>query len=216
MVESPSPSDATVAGGRSSRRLPFGATTALVALVCALPVLFFDDLEGDVGTALGFDGGPEALLVVLVVFAFAWALGAALLAAFSPRPAREGLLAGGIVAALITAILVAAALERGDVVIALLLAPIFGGLALALGALAGNLAQRWADGGRASRMSRGAAIASFAAGLAIILFSIPIMGPRGLDPRWPLGLAVWSFGGLLLAGGLWGLARSRQRRDGLG
>lgn len=198
------------AGPSSPWRAPTGVAAGIAAALAAIAVVSFGRLEGLAAEVLGIDGGPVALIFAAIVFVVLWALGAGVLAAWAPRPAREGLWAGALVGALVLVILASIAAARGDVVIVALLAPIFVGLALGLGALAGNVAQAWRD----RRPSRTASVLALSTGLLFFLTSALFFLPGGPGFGSPVGLAVLAFTLLLVGGGLWGLVAAQKAPAG--
>lgn len=113
------------------------ASTFLPALV----VLFFDRLEA-FPERWGISGGPAALAFVVLAFALAWIPGGVALATWSPKPMREGVVAGALVAGLMALVLIVAAVRWDDWLIVVLLLPLFGSLAIAFGAAVGAFAAR--------------------------------------------------------------------------
>lgn len=213
MVESEPPS-----APPAQRRAPFGLAAVAVALLASLPVLAFDRLEGVLGDLM--PEGLQVLLVIVTVFAAVWFVGgSAILALASPRPDREGLLAGGLVALLMLAILV----WEADIpwVIVLLVWVLFGGLAVGCGAVAGLIglaAQRGSRRGdqgtataagpvRGGGGGRAAAVAAIACAAAIAVAGLFFMGPPSGRP----GAFLFAVVALLGGAGAWGLARSRRR-----
>lgn len=195
MADAPVPQE-----GTARRRAPLGVAAVATAAVAFLPVWGFDALEGILGDR--FPEGPQVLVMIVGLFAAVWFLvGSAILAFASPDPAREGLLAGGLVALAMLVILVA----DGDIpwqIVAIVWA-IFGGLAVGCGAVAGVIASRIRGGpsSGASRRAAGVAAIGCAAVIGLLVFML-FAPPNG-------GFAIFTLVvvGLLAGVGAWGLVR---------
>jgi hypothetical protein len=183
--------------GRTARA-PFGVASVAVAGVASLPVWFFDEIEGRLGDAM--PEGPRVLLAIVGIFAAVWFLvGGAILALVSPRPDREGLLAGAIVALLMLAILVG----DGDLPwqIVLIVWAIFGSLAVGCGAVAGLFGLRLQ--GRTRGPGRAAAVAALGSAVVIGVVVLSFFPPAG-----GIALFVLALLGVLAGSGVWWLLRA--------
>lgn len=175
------------------RRLPVGLAAVAAAFIAAVPVWFWDDLE-NVGA-----GGPTNLVLPILAFVFAWAFAIPILAV-APRPRREGLAAGGLVALLMFAEVarIVATLE-GDgpmwPLVPILGLP-FAALAVGLGSVAGALAARRQAPAATASDARLAGVACVVAGVVILAVSGLFFAPLAIVLVFPLALA----GGLIWFG----------------
>ena len=188
---------------KARRRAPFGVAAVATALVAFLPVWGFDALEGALGDR--FPEGPQVFVMIVGLFAAVWFLvGSAILAFASPDPAREGLVAGGLVALAMLVILVAD-IDIPWQLVAILWA-IFGGLAFGCGAVAGLIASRIQGGAASSASGRAASVAAIGCAAIIGLLVFMLFAP----PNGSLAIFTLVVVGVLAGVGTWGLLRRRR------
>jgi hypothetical protein len=184
------------------RRAPFGVPAVAVALVATVPVWLFDRLEGALGDLM--PEGPGVLMAIVGAFALVWFVaGSAILARFSARPDREGLLAGALVA-LLMLVLLLGDLDLQWQIVAIVWV-LFGSLAVGCGAVAGLIGARLQRGPTRSA-GRAAAIVAIACAAAILFASQFFFG----GPSGSVGLFVLVVVAGLGGTGVWWLMRSRQ------
>lgn len=180
-----------------------GAAAAVPCLV----VLFADQFEGTLTDALGIDGGPMSMLVLVGIFVVGWVPAGFVLAA-AASPPRAGVVAGGLVALSMLAVVIPIVRDHGWPV--LLIWAAFAGLAVGMGAATGGIAgARRSTPGRGSRT---AGIAAIVGGLviAVVTFS-PFFVPVGSPQATTFLVIVLLLATGLVVLGTW-LLRQGQRK----
>lgn len=186
-------------------RVPGGTGALLAAAFAAVPVLRFDDLEAGLGDRIG--DGPVVLVAIVALFAAVWLVaGGGALWALARRPQREGVVAGGLVAALMVVLALTWIADDPGLwlILPLVILPL-GALAVGLGALAGLLAGAVRDPSGAPRARRAAAWTAIAAGLVFFAGTLPF----ALGGVTEFTVGALAFASLLVLGGVLGLAGRR-------
>lgn len=183
------------------RRAPLGACTVAVAGLGSLPILLMDEFEALGQSVFGIDGGSENLFILLGAFVLLWMLGAAVLATLSPRPLLEGLLAGILDVAAVTAWLLAApGFLVGDL---LVVGPVYAALFIGFGSLAGLAAQRARTRDRRQRAVASAAVVSG----VVLMLTVGTMLSSGGGSHPLLWVVAWTLSGAFVVAGIVALRR---------